>query len=73
LQILLLCLHNINSASEHTPLIVRSEPLYIKASKASAVSDLKSGVVTVDDLRRTGDAFTNVTQVRNHSIHLNFS
>lgn len=43
--------------------IIISDPVYIKASKASAITDLKSGVVTVEQLRRTGDAFTNVTQV----------
>jgi hypothetical protein len=49
-----------------------SDPVYVKASKASAITDLKSGVVTVEQLRRTGDAFTNVTQViepRLYSLH----
>ena len=38
--------------------------MYIKASRSSALSDLKSGVMTVDQLKSTGDAFTNVTNVR---------
>ena len=38
--------------------------MYIKASRSSALSDLKSGVMTVDQLRSTGDAFTNITNVR---------
>jgi hypothetical protein len=56
-----------------TPLSIDiSDPVYVKASKASAITDLKSGVVTVEQLRRTGDAFTNVTQViefRLYNLH----
>ena len=35
----------------------------MKASKSASVPDLKSGVTTIEQLRMTGDAFTNVTQV----------
>ena len=40
-----------------------SEPAYVRASKSASVPDLKSGVTTIEQLRRTGNAFTNVTQV----------
>jgi hypothetical protein len=55
--------------SNYSLLIGISDPVYVKASKASAITDLKSGVVTVEQLRRTGDAFTNVTQVIEFIIH----
>lgn len=40
------------------------EPLYIKAFKgASAVKDIASGVLSIDQLESTGEAFTNITKL----------